>query len=281
MTQRCCSSSAHCRLRRVASGWVLLATTHSFSLNSGTTCMSSPGSTSDRRRIANSMSRLRRRSSSSVSRSSTTDRKMPGCASTSRLMATGRKGMAGIGTVPTRRLPWAPLDSSVRSCAARRSSSKMATARGAKLRPCTVGSTPWATRSKSLKPSVSSSPAMALVTAGCDRCSTAAALRKLRCSSTATNTRNSLIFRCRGRRWIRLVGRHADRSMVDALHGARDSRASATLIIALSVSGIAPGGMAARTRCYIALRSTESRAGRAQGIAAANAVETRSLSRAR
>ena len=167
--------------------------------------MSSPGSTSDRRRIANSMSRLRRRSSSSVSRSSTTDRKMPGCASTSRLMATGRKGMAGIGTVPTRRLPWAPLDSSVRSCAARRNSSKMATARGAKLRPCTVGSTPWATRSKSLKPSVSSSPAMALVTAGCDRCSTAAALRKLRCSSTATNTRNSLIFRCRGRRWIRPV----------------------------------------------------------------------------
>jgi predicted Kef-type K+ transport protein len=75
---------------------------------------------------------------------------------------------------------------------------------GAKLSPCAVGTTPCVWRSKSLTPSISSRPAMALVTAGCVRCTAAAALWKLRCSSTATKTRSSLIFRCRGNRWIRL-----------------------------------------------------------------------------
>ena len=101
------------------------------------------------------MSRLRSRSTSSDSRASTTDTKGAGCAPISCWMAIGRKGMAGIGTVPTRRLPRAPLDTSVRSWAARRSSSKMAMARGAKLQSVHGGlDADGVWRSKSLTPSV-------------------------------------------------------------------------------------------------------------------------------
>ena len=46
--------------------------------------------------------------------------------------ATGGNGIAGIGTVPMRKVPCAPFETSVRSCAARRNSSKMAIARGGK-----------------------------------------------------------------------------------------------------------------------------------------------------
>ena len=233
ITHLCPSSSCQLTAARFASGCSMLASTVSLSSNSTSTRKSPPGLNSASRKIASSISRLRRRSASSSSRASTTETKMSGWASTRSRIARDRMGTPGIGTVPMRSEPFAPLATTASACAAPRSSPKIATAWGAKEKPCTVGSTPCALRSKSLTPSNASSPATALVTAGCVMCSAAAALRKLRCSITATNTRSSPILRCLGKRSISVVADMAlgeDRGMKAAHRDPRRRRASRVLV---------------------------------------------------
>ena len=160
------------------------------------------GSISDMRRIASSMSRLRSRSMRSVSRSSTTETRTSGC-SAQLLRAIGRKGMAASARCRCegcRGHRWTRASGPAPRGAVRRR-----WRRHAAQRPPEQGRFDAVRHSvEQLDAQRCSRPAMALVMAGCERYTTAAALRKLRCSSTATNTRSSPIFRCLGRRWIRL-----------------------------------------------------------------------------
>ena len=95
-------------------------------------------------------------------------------------------------TMAAKRWPWAlrPAPASMVIEALACSSSENARrARSVRMRPAGVGSMPRAPRSNKAKPSTSSRPRSARVTAGCDKCSTSAAPTTVPCSATATMAR--------------------------------------------------------------------------------------------